>query len=464
MKGQGQKLGLCFLASDLAVAAASWLAAYWVRFGTEFGPTPRGAIPPFHWCLRGLPLILLLTMLSCRWAGLYRLDRLRLLRQELPGIIRANAVLFLLLITATFYLRDPYKSRLALGLFLAIDTVVMALARRAAWLLIHHLRGRGYNPSAAVIVGTGRVAQKLEQTLRQNAWTGLEPIGFVDDQIKGQVNGLPVLGTFDQLSEIVEQEQVGYAFVALPLWRYEEMRKVMHQLADSLVDVRFVPDIPNLAAKALGVSDLGGLPIVGLRENPHDGLNRITKRAMDIVVASGALIILSPLFFLLAVLIKLTSRGPVFYRQIRASLGGEKFQMLKFRSMRVDAEHETGPVWACENDPRRTWLGKFLRQTSLDELPQFINVLQGDMSLVGPRPERPVFIQKFRHTIPHYMLRHRVKAGITGWAQIHGWRGNTSLRKRVQYDLYYIANWTPWLDLRILLLTLFRGMINRTAY
>jgi exopolysaccharide biosynthesis polyprenyl glycosylphosphotransferase len=185
---------------------------------------------------------------------------------------------------------------------------------------------------------------------------------------------------------------------------------------------------------------------------------------MDIVLSLIALIVLSPFMLALALLVKLTSRGPVFYRQERCGLNGDSFQMLKFRSMRVDAEQQTGAVWTSKDDPRRTWFGTLIRKTSLDELPQIINVLRGDMSLVGPRPERPVFIQKFKKTIPNYMARHCVKAGITGWAQVHGWRGNTSLRKRVQFDLYYITHWTPWLDIRILWMTVFRSFRDRNAY
>ena len=204
--------------------------------------------------------------------------------------------------------------------------------------------------------------------------------------------------------------------------------------------------------------------IVGLRESPHFGLNIVFKRTMDVVLSLAALLVLSPLLLLLALVVKLTSPGPIFYRQERCGLNGKPFWMLKFRSMRVDAEKQTGAVWAQKDDPRRTRFGAFLRKTSLDELPQFINVLMGDMSLVGPRPERPVFIQQFSKTIPNYCARHAVKAGITGWAQVHGWRGNTSLRKRLQYDLYYITHWTPWLDLKILWMTVWHGLVNRNAY
>jgi exopolysaccharide biosynthesis polyprenyl glycosylphosphotransferase len=220
--------------------------------------------------------------------------------------------------------------------------------------------------------------------------------------------------------------------------------------------------VPNLAGLSLTTSNLDGLPVIGLRESPHFGLNVVVKRTMDIALSLIALTVLAPLMLLIAALVKLSSRGPVFYRQERCGLNGESFQMLKFRSMKIDAENQTGAVWAQKNDPRRTGLGAFLRKTNADELPQLINVLKGDMSLVGPRPERPVFISQFRKTIPNYMARHCVKAGITGWAQVHGWRGNTSLRKRVQYDLYYITHWNPWLDLRILWMTVWRG--HRNAY
>jgi Undecaprenyl-phosphate glucose phosphotransferase len=222
--------------------------------------------------------------------------------------------------------------------------------------------------------------------------------------------------------------------------------------------------VPNLAGLSLTTSNLDGLPVVGLRESPHFGLNVVVKRAMDIVLSLVGIILLSPLLGLIALSVKLTSPGPIFYRQERCGLNGRSFFMLKFRSMRVDAEKQTGAVWARKDDDRRTRFGTFLRRTSLDELPQLINVLMGDMSLVGPRPERPVFIHRFKKTIPNYMARHSVKAGITGWAQVNGWRGDTSLRKRLQYDLYYITHWTPWLDFRIMWMTLFHGLVHRNAY
>jgi Undecaprenyl-phosphate glucose phosphotransferase len=253
-------------------------------------------------------------------------------------------------------------------------------------------------------------------------------------------------------------------FIALPMSRYNDARRVFEILSQSLVEVHLVADVPNLAGLSLTTTNVDGLPVIGLRESPHFGLNIVVKRAMDFVLSLLALIVLSPLMAVIAALVKLSSPGPVFYQQERCGLNGKSFMMLKFRSLRVDAEAQSGPVWAKKDDPRRTALGAFLRKTSLDELPQLINVLLGDMSLVGPRPERPMFIQQFSKTIPGYMARHRVKAGITGWAQVHGWRGNTSLRKRIQYDLYYITHWTPWLDLHILWMTVWHGIFNRNAY
>jgi Undecaprenyl-phosphate glucose phosphotransferase len=246
--------------------------------------------------------------------------------------------------------------------------------------------------------------------------------------------------------------------------RYDQARRVFDTLSQTLVDVRLIADIPALAGVNFTTTQFDGMPMIGLRESPHYGLNIVVKRVMDIALSLVALLILSPFMGLIALLVKWTSPGPIFYSQERCGLNGHSFRMLKFRSMRADAEQKSGAVWAVQNDDRKTKLGNFLRKTSLDELPQLINVLLGDMSLVGPRPERPVFISKFTKTIPNYHARHAVKAGITGWAQVNGWRGNTSLRKRIQYDLYYITHWTPWLDIRILWLTIWHGFVNRNAY
>jgi Undecaprenyl-phosphate glucose phosphotransferase len=456
----GNKLGVVFLASDLCITASVWVAAYALRF--TLWPAPEG-IPDPNLVAAGLPVLLLLAALSFRAAGLYEIHRLRRLPQELGTVIRAAGLLFLLMIAVIFYRRDLYESRLALALFAAMLPAALIGSRRLLWRILATLRARGLNHSRAVIVGSGRIARRLLRTMRANRWTGLEPIGLVDDLQPGMVGPQP-LGKLDELPDVVRRYDVDHVFVALPLSRYGELCRVYRLLDEVLVEVQLVPDIPSLAGMRLRMLDIDRTWFVSLRENPHHGWRRIIKRAMDLVVASIAILLLSPLMLMIAALIKLTSPGPVLYRQARVGLGGRTFQMLKFRSMRVDAEDASGPVWTSRRDPRCTRVGAVLRRYSLDELPQLWNVIAGDMSLVGPRPERQPFVERFCRSLPCFRQRYQVKCGMTGWAQVNGWRGNTSIRHRLEHDLYYIANWSVWLDVKILWLTLWRGFGNRNAY
>jgi Undecaprenyl-phosphate glucose phosphotransferase len=397
-------------------------------------------------------------------AGLYQIHRLQELPRELGVVCKGGGLLFLLVITTTFYRRDLYESRLALGMFLALDIACLTLARRIVWRALKALRRRGLNHGRAVIVGAGRTGRLVVDVIRRHGWTGLEVVGFIDDRVKTEPTHCPLLGSIDRIGEIVARHKVDHVFVALPLSRYGELPRVYQALADVLVEVQLVPDVPNLAGMKLQMLDIDNVGFLSLRRDPHRGCARLAKRATDLVLGTAALILAAPLMLALAMAIKLTSRGPVLFRQTRTGLGGRPFEMLKFRTMRDDAEAATGPVWAVRGDDRCTTLGRFLRRWSLDELPQLFNVLAGDMSLVGPRPERGPFVEQFRRQLPGYAQRHRVKAGMTGWAQVNGWRGNTSLRHRLQCDLYYIANWSFGLDLKILLLTLWCGLRHRHAY
>jgi Undecaprenyl-phosphate glucose phosphotransferase len=463
IKRSSQILYAWFLTWDLAITAIAWVGAYNLRFQSGWIPlwkTPQEA----YLCWRTLPLVILLAIIAYRITGQYTLHRLRRFREEMVGVLKGTMLLSLLVMATIFYLHDPYESRITMLLFSVLTATGVLTARRASWLAIRHLRSQGYNQTRALIVGTGRVARKTARSLRRASWLGIKNLGFVEDQPNRWTGDLDILGTTADLPQIIARYQIEHVFISLPLSRYHDARRIFDILSRSLVEVRLVADVPNLAGLSLTTTSVDGLPIIGLRESPHFGLNVLVKRTMDVILSSLALVLLSPVLLVIAALVKLTSPGPVFYRQERCGLNGKAFQMLKFRSMRTDAELHTGAVWAQKDDPRRTPLGSFLRKTSLDELPQLINVLKGDMSLVGPRPERPVFIQQFSKTIPNYMARHCVKAGITGWAQVHGWRGNTSLRKRVQYDLYYITHWNPWLDLRILWMTLFHGLFHHNAY
>jgi Undecaprenyl-phosphate glucose phosphotransferase len=267
-----------------------------------------------------------------------------------------------------------------------------------------------------------------------------------------------------EIKQILANHPIQVVIIALPLSAHDRIMEVVNNIGDEMVDIKVVPDLARFISLRGSVEEFEGLPIIGLRGSPMEGWARVVKRVTDMVGSLIFIVLVSPLLLILALAVKLSSPGPVFYRQRRMGMDGRVFTMLKFRSMRVDAEQNSGPVWAAQDDPRRTRLGAFLRRASLDELPQFFNVLKGEMSLVGPRPERPELIKDFKTKVPGYMLRHKMKAGITGWAQINGWRGNTSLERRIEHDLYYIENWSLGLDIKIIMLTLVRGFVNPHAY
>jgi Undecaprenyl-phosphate glucose phosphotransferase len=291
-------------------------------------------------------------------------------------------------------------------------------------------------------------------------------VGFIDDRAAGDhigYRGLPFLGTLAEANDIIRTERIDHVYVALPLEEHVKMLGVVEATNREGVDVHVVPDLLQFIALRARLENLDGVPIISLNDVPLRGFNSVLKRAIDAAISGVALLFLSIPLAIIAFIIKRTSSGPVFYTQERMGLDGKAFHVYKFRSMYEGAEDHTGPIWARDDDPRCTPVGRWLRKVDLDELPQLWNVFRGDMSLVGPRPERPYFVQQFKLRFPQYMLRHKVKAGITGWAQVNGWRGNTSLEKRIEYDLYYIENWSVGLDLKILWLTLVRGL-HRHAF
>jgi Undecaprenyl-phosphate glucose phosphotransferase len=299
----------------------------------------------------------------------------------------------------------------------------------------------------------------------QHRELGFKVVGFIDDRGGDHIGyrGLPVLGGLTDADEIIKSEKIDHVYVALPLEEHVKMLGLVEATNREGVDIHVVPDLLQFIALRARLENLDGVPIISLNDVPLRGFNSILKRMIDVAISAASLTALSIPLAIVALLIKWTSKGPVFYTQERMGLDGKAFHVYKFRSMYQGAEDETGPVWARDNDPRCTPVGKWLRKLDIDELPQLWNVFRGDMSIVGPRPERPYFVEQFKHRIPQYMLRHKVKAGITGWAQVNGWRGNTSLEKRIEYDLYYIENWSVGLDIKIMWLTLLRGL-QKHAY
>jgi Undecaprenyl-phosphate glucose phosphotransferase len=329
------------------------------------------------------------------------------------------------------------------------------------------MRQRGYEVRRILVAGTGELARDLCRRMKERGEFGLEVVGVLSDrkeEVGRRLEGVPILGELEEVQEAIRRSRADQLFIALPLDASDRLKRVLESLGEEMIDIKVVPDFLRYMRLNAGIEDFDGLPVIRLSEGPLYGWNRLVKRGADIVLSGLALLLLSPLMLLIALLVKVTSEGPVFYRQERMGLDGVSFQMIKFRSMREGAEEGTGAIWARPEDPRRTWIGGILRKTSLDELPQLFNVLKGEMSLVGPRPERPVFVEEFKRSIPGYMLRHKVKAGITGWAQVNGWRGQTSLEKRIECDLYYLEHWSLWFDMKILFLTLWKGLIHKHAY
>jgi putative colanic acid biosysnthesis UDP-glucose lipid carrier transferase len=360
---------------------------------------------------------------------------------------------------------DTY-SRVWVSAWLAAGLVLTTVLRMSVRLGLRGLRLRGLNQRHIAIVGAGTLGRTVAARLVQSPWAGFNVRGFYDDDpgsAGATVAGLPVSATDACLLADVAAGSIDQVWLALPLRADARIREILTMLREQTVEVRFVPDIYSFHLLNHSVTEVAGLPVISLTETPMSGINRMVKAIEDYALATLLLVAASPLMLLIAIGVKLSSKGPVLYRQERVTWNGERFQMLKFRTMPVGAEAATGPVWTRQGERRATPFGNLLRRTSLDELPQFMNVLKGEMSLVGPRPERPEFVERFRQQIPGYMHKHLVKAGITGWAQVNDLRGDSDLTQRIQYDLYYIDNWSLWFDLRIMVLTLWHILKSRNA-
>lgn len=446
------------LVGDLLALSLAVPVAYWLRFVIEVQPVTKG-LPPVSMYLNLIPVVLVLYPVVFYFQGLYHRRRIRSRFDE--GLRVVVAVLLATVILAaglTFYRPPDFTySRLFLVIFAGVDITLVGLFRWAVAASLARIRRSGGNLQRVLVVGAGELGREVVERLDVHREYGFVVVGFLDDDPGRQqrdIHGVPVLGTTKDLNQVVLSHHVDQVMIALPLAAHYRTVQLVRQAGELLVDIKVVPDVLQYYVMKAGIEDLDGLPMINLTQIPLQGLNQIVKRAFDIFGSTLLLMATSWLFPIIAWRIKREDGGPVFFSQVRMGMDGRSFELFKFRSMTTDAEGEGEERWTRNRDTRVTRIGEFLRRTNLDELPQLYNVFRGDMSLVGPRPEQPKFVEQFRSRYPAYNVRHRVRAGLTGWAQVNGLRGDTSIRQRVVHDLYYVENWSLGLDLRILWRTL----------
>jgi len=478
VKRYNRLLVLFHILSDAFLAVSAFIIAYAVRFHTGLIPITKGT-PPLSQYVNILPFIAALVPLAFNVQGLYRLRRGRSRVDDFFAVFVGSILAVVFGIVATLYVQTYFAtsaarargvwevSQVVWAIFLILNTLLTYASRELVREVLERRWRAGIGLKRILIAGSSELGRLVADKILEHRELGYQIVGFVDDRAQGDhlgYRGLPLLGTLAEASEIAAHEDIDHLYVALPPEQHVKMLELIESTSQEMLDVKVVPDLLQVIALRARLEDLDGVPVININDVPLQGFNSAVKRLIDIGISAVALLSVAIPLAIIAALVKLTSRGPVFYMQERMGLDGKPFMIHKFRSMYADAEAATGPVFASHNDPRRTPLGKFLRRTNIDELPQLWNVLKGEMSIVGPRPERPLFVKEFKDRIPQYMLRHKVKAGITGWAQVNGWRGNTSIEKRIEYDLYYIENWSVRLDLKIMWLTLVKGFFQKHAY
>lgn len=452
---------LFLIIGDLILVAISLVLSYHLRI---ILPSSKG-IFSFHYYAETFPLFIFLHFLIASSLGLYKVKFKKILSEETLNILTSSfltviCVLAIVSYFGTYMNGDEHFeiSRLFLLIYIFISTFFMLALRKIGYLWLEKFYFPRNHINTA-ICGYNELGRLVADRIEKLKKFGMSFFGFIDDKESGE----EIIGKTEDLKKIIIEKKINEIFIALPLEESSKIKKIIEISNDLLVDTRLVIDLLHEIPFSSKLEDFEGIPVLNVMEIPLRGWGMVLKRIMDIIISFIGLILLLPFFPFIAILIKITSPGKVFYVQERFGMDGKIFKLYKFRTMIENAEKETGPVWAAENDPRVTMFGKFLRKFSIDELPQLINVLKGDMSLVGPRPERPFFVENFREKIPRYMLRHKVKSGITGWAQVHGLRGNTPLEERIKYDLYYIDNWSIFLDIKIIWMTLWKGFIDKRA-
>ncbi|MBR3825866.1 MAG: undecaprenyl-phosphate glucose phosphotransferase [Lachnospiraceae bacterium] len=453
---------------DALITIISYALAYVLKFYViDAGSMGIGVLPPkdyFSMLLFLVPAYVLLYYLC----NVYGPKRTGKQHREIGAIIKANTVgMALYIVILYIFVQEINYSRSMMAIFYVLNIVITTISRIILRKTLHSMRKRGYNLKHVLVVGYSRAAESYIDRLQWNPHWGYVVCGVLDDFVPRDTlyKGVKVLGEIDRLQEILQNSKLDEIAIALSLRDYDRLEEIVNICEKSGVHTKFIPDYNSLIPSSPYTEDLMGLPVINIRYVPLTNTgNMVIKRAMDIAGALFGIIITSPILLIIAVLVKITSPGPIIFKQERVGLHNVPFYMYKFRSMEQQTEADEKKAWTVKNDPRVTPIGKFIRKTSLDELPQLFNILKGDMSLVGPRPERPLFVDKFKEEIPRYMIKHQVRPGLTGWAQVNGYRGDTSIKKRIEYDLYYIENWTFSFDIKIILLTFITGFINKNAY
>ena len=450
---------------DALIVASSYILAWFIQIQL-LTPEHEGVLPIEVYMLVLLPLVPGMLLLYSAF-NLYTPKRVQGRKREVGNIVKANGMGFILLLAFTMLFKQMDFSRGLVFTFFGLNIILEVWVRLAIRETLRKIRKKGMNLKHILLVGYGHSAREYIDRIRENPEWGYNILGILDDSAERATSykDVRVIGRTEELEMFLADNQLDEIAITLGLSEYYKLERIVGQCEKSGVHTKFIPDYGNVIPTRPYTEDLMGLPVINIRYVPlSNTFSAMTKRAMDIVGASVCLVIFSPVMLLAAALIKITSPGPLIFKQERVGLHNQPFIMYKFRSMEVQKKHVEQKGWTTKNDPRVTGVGKFLRRTSIDELPQLINVLKGEMSLIGPRPERPQFVEKFREEIPRYMIKHQVRPGMTGWAQVNGYRGDTSIRKRIDCDLYYIENWTLGLDIKILFLTAFKGFVNKNAY
>lgn len=464
IKDNQKLLNKIHLLMDALVIITSYVLAWVIRF--EIGEASGGVLPKESYFAALLAIVPGYLFLYSAFQ-LYTPKRTTRTRIEIFTLFKANTVGFLVYLAILYLMHQEDYSRSMMAIFYVLNMVMVSGYRIVLRDILRNFRKKGYNLKHILLVGYSRAAEQYVERILQNPDWGYHIMGILDDHIAEGVafEGIQVIGEVNRLYEILPENSLDEIAITLSLSDYDRLEEIVSFCEKSGVHTKFIPDYNAVIPTKPYTEDLDGLPVINIRNVPlSSGWNQFLKRTMDIFGAMVACIIFSPIMLVCAVLIKITSEGPILFKQERIGRHNKPFYMYKFRSMRLQTEEDEKKGWTVKDDPRVTGIGKFMRKTSLDELPQLFNILRGEMSLIGPRPERPQFVEKFKEEIPRYMVKHQVRPGMTGWAQVNGYRGDTSIRKRIDYDIYYIENWTIGLDIKILILTFVKGFINKNAY